>query len=296
MLKRDVNTVTSRLPRWIRTDRSIADKSLAVRRTIGDNKLHTVCQSASCPNKTECWNSGTATFLILGNVCTRGCRFCGVPKGTPQELDHEEPARVAHAVSSLRLRHAVITSVTRDDLADGGAFLFAATIQAIRTTSPGCSIEVLVPDFNGSERALATVLDASPDVLNHNIETVPALYPRVRPQADYHRSLRLLSQGRGRSTVTKSGIMLGLGETLDDVRSVMHDLRKVDCSILTLGQYLRPGRRHLPVEKYYHPVEFASLQEEAMTMGFQHVAAGPLVRSSYHAEQYRTGKHPYRHR
>ncbi len=228
--------------------------------------------------------------MILGNICTRNCRFCGVPKGSPQGLDLDEPNRVADAVASLHLKYAVITSVTRDDLADGGSSLFAATIKAIRMKRPGCRVEVLIPDFKGSESSLGTVLDASPDVLNHNIETVPALYPIVRPQADYQRSLALLASARAYGALTKTGLMLGLGETHDEIRSVMLDLRKVDCSILTLGQYLQPGKYHLPVEKYYCPDEFAALRDEAKAMGFQYVAAGPLVRSSYHAEQYGAGE------
>jgi lipoic acid synthetase len=227
--------------------------------------------------------------MILGNICTRNCRFCGVPKGSPRGLDPGEPERVADAVASLHLKYAVITSVTRDDLADGGSSLFAATIKAIRMRCPGCRVEVLIPDFKGSESSLGTVLRASPDVLDHNIETVPALYPTVRPQADYQRSLALLEAAHAYGALTKTGLMLGLGETIDEVRAVMHDIRKVDCSLLTIGQYLQPGKYHLPVEKYYHPDEFAALRDTAKAMGFQHVSAGPLVRSSYHAEQNRAG-------
>jgi lipoic acid synthetase len=222
--------------------------------------------------------------MILGNVCTRGCGFCAVPKGTPENIDRDEPNRVAGAVQSLGLKYAVITSVTRDDLADGGATLFAETIQRIHELAPGCRIEVLVPDFRGSKASLLSVLDAGPDVLNHNIETVPSLYHRVRPKADYRRSLYLLKEAHGYGSTTKTGLMLGLGETDDELVSVMKDLRDVGCSILTLGQYLQPGKNHLPVVKYYHPDEFNSLRERAQSMGFAHVVAGPHVRSSYHAD------------
>ena len=274
------------LPPWFKIRLTTSGRSLSVRSTIRNNKLHTVCQSAACPNQAECWSSGTATFMILGNICTRRCHFCKIQKGTPEKLDLDEPNRVAHAVATLQLNYAVITSVTRDDLDDGGASLFAATIRAIRRESPACRVEVLIPDLQGSDSSLRTVLYASPDVLNHNIETVPALYATVRPQADYTRSLALLASAHREGTLTKSGLMLGLGEGIDEVRMVMHDLRKAGCSILTLGQYLQPGRNHLPVKKYYRPDEFTSLRDEALAMGFLHVAAGPHIRSSYHAAQY----------
>lgn len=261
-----------------------------MRNLIRDNNLHTVCRSAACPNQTECWNAGTATFMILGNVCTRGCRFCNVPKGVPEGLDTDEPYRVARAVSNLKLNYVVITSVTRDDLPDGGASMFAETIKAVHRMKPGCRVEVLIPDFQGSEPSLKMVLDANPHVLNHNVETVPSLYPRVRTHADYKRSLELLKRAHRYGAITKTGLMLGLGETIDEVFSVMHDLRKMACSILTLGQYLQPGKNHLPVEKYYHPDEFDMLRNKAMSLGFRYVVAGPLVRSSYHAEQYGTGE------
>jgi lipoic acid synthetase len=221
--------------------------------------------------------------MILGNICTRGCRFCSVPKGVPDSLDREEPYRVADAVSALRLKYAVITSVTRDDLSDGGSAIFAETIQAIRAQAPDCRVEVLIPDFNGSVSSIITVLNAQPDVLSHNIETVPALYAKVRPQADYRRSVDLLTLARNHGAVTKAGIMLGLGENRTEVMLVMKDLRKAGCSILTLGQYLKPSIKHLPVEKYYHPDEFIILEKEALTLGFKHVVSGPLVRSSYKA-------------
>jgi lipoic acid synthetase len=275
-----------RLPPWFRTGLRAGEELIAVRSQIRTNKLHTVCQSAACPNRNECWNAGTATFMILGNICTRGCRFCNVPKGVPQVLDQNEPMRVANAVAALKLKYAVVTSVTRDDLADGGAAIFATTIQAIRARSPECRIEVLIPDFQGSEESLKIVLDAKPDVLNHNLETVPSLYSRVRPQADYLRSLELLSRAGAFGAVTKAGLMLGLGEEREEILAVMRNLREAGCSILTLGQYLQPGKTHLPVEKYYHPDEFSEFRDTALTLGFRHVAAGPLVRSSYHAEKY----------
>lgn len=280
------STNTKRLPTWFKIRLTTTQQSTIVRNVIQNNKLHTVCTSAACPNQTECWNSGTATFMILGNVCTRSCRFCNVPKGWPDGLDHDEPKRVAEAVSFLKLRYAVITSVTRDDLPDGGAGIFAGTIQAIRAASPECRIEVLIPDFQGSEASLKTVLAAKPDVLSHNLETVPSLYARVRPKAEYGRSLELLERAGKSGAVTKTGLMLGLGEGMDEILEVLYDVRRVGCSIVTLGQYLQPGRHHLPVEKYYHPDEFAALRDRAVGMGFRHVVAGPLVRSSYQAGKY----------
>lgn len=277
---------TRKLPAWFKIRISSNERMERVRNLVRENKLHTVCRSAACPNQTECWNAGTATFLILGNVCTRGCRFCNVPKGRPAGLDREEPGRVADAVAALNLNYAVITSVTRDDLPDGGAAIFAETIRSIRVRRPGCRVETLVPDFNGSPASLRTVLDAMPDVLNHNLETVPSQYPRVRPQADYERSLELLKRAYEQGAVTKTGLMLGLGETMEELGSVISDAAESGCSLLTLGQYLQPGKAHLPVEKYYHPDEFEALRQEALSRGFRQVVAGPLVRSSYHAEQY----------
>ena len=281
-----VNERKKRLPPWFKIRLTAGEQLTAVRNLIKSNKLRTVCRSAACPNQIECWNAGTATFMILGDVCTRGCRFCNVPKGLPAGLDTNEPTRVAAAVSALGLNYAVVTSVTRDDLLDGGAEIFAQTIRAIRAKSPGCRVEVLIPDFQGSETSMRVVLDAGPKVLNHNLETVPTLYPRVRPQADYRRSLKLLEYAGKFGVVTKTGLMLGLGEGHEEVLAVMHDLRKIGCSILTLGQYLQPGRNHLPVEKYYHPDEFAILRQYGLSLGLRHVIAGPLVRSSYHAERY----------
>ncbi len=275
-----------RLPAWFRVRLSTNDHYSSVRGRVRAGKLHTVCESAACPNRNECWNAGAAAFLILGDVCTRGCGFCNIPTGAPRALDRQEPERVAEAVASLGLSYAVVTSVTRDDLPDGGAGAFADTIRAVRRRSPACRIEVLVPDFRGSTSSLHAVLDAAPHVLNHNIETVPSLYSRVRPHADYGRSLRLLQEANGRDVVAKSGLMLGLGERMEEVRSALRDLRSAGCSILTIGQYLRPNRRSLPVVAYYHPEEFAALRSEALRLGFRSVSTGPLVRSSYHASEH----------
>jgi lipoic acid synthetase len=275
-----------RLPPWFRIGFRAGEKLTAVRSLIRTNKLHTVCQSASCPNRTECWNLGTATFMILGNVCTRGCRFCNVPKGVPHKPDADEPLRVADAVAALKLKYAVITSVTRDDLDDGGAALFAATIHAIRAVSPECRVEVLIPDFQGSEISLKIVLDARPDILSHNLETVPSLYSRVRPRANYERSLELLSKAGKFGIATKTGLMLGFGESTGEILEVLREVRESGCAIITLGQYLQPSKTHLIVEKYYHPGEFIILRDHALELGFRHVVSGPMVRSSYHAGTY----------
>ena len=253
-------------------------------RTLG---LHTVCESAQCPNIGECWNHGTATFMLLGNVCTRHCGFCAVPKGKPEALDWDEPRRVAEAVASLRLKHAVVTSVNRDDDNIGGARIFAETIREIRRQAPGCQVEVLIPDFQGRDDCLQIVLDARPEILNHNTETVPRLYRAVRSGARYQRTLRLLENVKQfvPGMVSKTGVMVGIGETMDELLQVFRDLadRKVD--ILTVGQYLRPSKDHLPMTRYYTPEEFAFMKREALQMGFKHVESGPLVRSSYHAHE-----------
>ncbi len=246
-------------------------------------KLHTVCESAACPNIGDCWNRRTATFMILGNVCTRRCGFCAVQKGAPLAVDYDEPRRVAEACAALGLKFAVITSVNRDDRKDGGAELFALTIHAIRERVPGCGVEVLVPDFQGSHVAMDIVLAAKPDVLNHNTETVPRLYRQVRLGARYERSLDMLAYAGKSGVPTKSGLMLGLGETMDEVLTVMRDLRAADVKIVTLGQYLRPSPKHLPIIRYVPVDEFAELKKRGYEMGFQHVESGPLVRSSYHA-------------
>lgn len=255
---------------------------------LGGLGLHTVCQSAHCPNIGECFGHGTATFLILGGVCTRRCRFCAVPKGEPASVDPGEPARVAEAAAALGLRHAVVTSVTRDDLPDGGAAHFAAVIAAIRAAC-GASVEVLTPDFGGREDSLDTVLAVRPEVFNHNLETVPRLYPSVRPGADYRRSLGLLAAAARRPVLVKSGLMLGLGEQESEVRAVLADLAAAGVRAVTLGQYLRPSESHLPVVEYIHPDQFRRYEEAARALGFSHVAAGPLVRSSYHAAAFVNG-------
>ena len=252
-----------------------------------DLKLNTVCEDAHCPNIGECWHHGTATFMILGDICTRACAYCAVAHGRPTELDTAEPARVAEAVDRMGLRYAVITSVDRDDLADGGAFIFAETIRCTRARVPDCRIEVLIPDFQGMESALRTVLDAGPDVLNHNIETVPRLYRMARSGGKYPRSLELLDRSRHYrpDIATKTGIMVGLGEEHEELLAVFDDLRRSGVSILTIGQYLRPSPRHATMTRYYHPDEFAALKRAALDRGFVHVESGPLVRSSYHAHE-----------
>ena len=272
-------------PGWLRAPAPAGDNYHQLKRLVTDLNLHTVCESAACPNVGECWNRRTATFMILGNVCTRRCGFCAVQKGAPLAVDYDEPRRVAEACEALGLRYAVITSVNRDDRKDGGAELFALTIRAIRERIPGCKVEVLVPDFQGSRDAMEIVMNAHPDVLNHNIETVPRLYRQVRLGARYERSLDMLAFAhRVRPFVpTKSGLMLGLGENLSEVEQVMRDLRAHHVEILTLGQYLRPSQRHLPIIRYVPQSEFDGLKRLGYEIGFAHVESGPLVRSSYHA-------------
>ncbi len=277
------STVVVRKPEWLKARVPGGESYSRLRNLIDERKLHTVCEEARCPNMGECWNSGTATFMILGDTCTRSCGFCNVKTGKMHIVDEDEPRRVAEAVALMKLRHAVITSVNRDELFDGGAHIFANTLTEIRSKLPLCKVEVLIPDFMGSEEALNIVLNAQPDILNHNIETVPRLYRTVRPQAHYHRSLEVLERAKSRGFNTKTGIMLGLGETAEEVIEVMADLRAVDCDIFTIGQYLQPTKNHLPVERYAHPDEFKMLKEKGMKMGFRHVESGPLVRSSYHA-------------
>jgi lipoic acid synthetase len=249
--------------------------------------LHTICEEALCPNIGECWNNRTATFLILGDVCTRNCGFCAVTTGRPTGLDLEEPERLARAVQQIGLKHIVITSVTRDDLPDGGSAIYAETIRRLRGYSPELTIEVLIPDFMGNWDALRTVMDARPDILNHNIETVPRLYRRVRPKAIYPQSLELLRRARALAPdiVTKSGLMVGLGETRQELSQTFADLRAHHVDVLTVGQYMRPTMQHLPIERYVAPEEFASYKQEALALGFRHVESGPLVRSSYHAHE-----------
>jgi lipoic acid synthetase len=273
------------LPPWFKVRIERGPHYLELKKIVKGLDLHTVCEEARCPNIWDCWNRRTATFMILGDVCTRSCGFCAVKTGKPTDLDLEEPERVARAVKTLDLKHAVITSVNRDELSDGGAEIFARTIRSIREQIPNCRVEVLIPDFKGSHEALMTVLEAEPDILNHNTETVPRLYSVVRPQAKYLRSLELLCKAKGFGAVTKTGLMLGLGESMDEVRAVMWDLVAIQCDILTLGQYLQPTKDHLPVVRYYHPDEFLQLKIEGLAMGFGHVEAAPLVRSSYHADE-----------
>jgi len=278
--------ITVGKPRWLRRSLPTGPEYEKMRQLLKRSHLTTVCQEAQCPNQFECYSEGTATFMILGDRCTRNCHFCAVEHKPLSLPDPEEPERVAEAVDILKLRYAVITSVTRDDLADGGASLFAETIAAVRKRRPETLIEVLIPDLQGNWQALAAIVDAAPDVLNHNMETVPSLYPRVRPEAIYQRSLALLAEGKklNGQMPTKSGIMLGLGETREELLRVWDDLLAASCDILTLGQYLQPSKNHLPVERFVEPDEFAALQDLALARGFAGVAAGPFVRSSYQAE------------
>ena len=278
-----------RLPSWFKVKATTGPDYLDIKQTMERLKLHTICEEARCPNRWECWNARTATFLILGDICTRRCHYCSVETGRPHALDHEEPLRVAQAVEALGLRHAVITSVNRDELPDGGAAVFAETIRQTRRLTPDCTIEVLIPDFEGNDAALATVCSERPEILNHNIETVRRLFPSIRPQGKYQRSIGLLGKAKQQGMTTKSGLILGMGETMDEAREVMDDLRAVGCDIITIGQYLQPTTDHLPVARFYDPSEFAMLKEQGLKMGFSHVESGPLVRSSYHAEQQVTG-------
>jgi lipoic acid synthetase len=274
-------------PDWLKVRAPGSENYLRLKGIMKDLKLNTVCEDAHCPNIGECWHHGTATFMILGDVCTRACAYCAVAHGRPPSLDVAEPGRVAEAVERMRLQYAVITSVDRDDLDDGGAFIFAETIRLTRERVPGCRIEVLIPDFKGDEASLRAVLDAGPDVLNHNIETVPRLYRMARSGGRYPRSLELLDRSRHYrpDIATKTGIMVGLGEETDEIIAVLDDLRQVGVSILTVGQYLRPSSTHAPMARYYHPDEFAALKRIALEKGFVHVESGPLVRSSYHAHE-----------
>jgi lipoyl synthase len=275
------------LPRWLKKSGSSIEQTRAVRQVIATRNLNTVCRSAQCPNLGECFSAGTATFLILGNICTRRCTFCAIDKGNPLPIDTEEPMRIALAIKELGLKHAVITSVTRDDLVDGGASQFAETISAIRKINPEVNVEILIPDFQGSESALDIVLTAAPDIFNHNLETIDRLYPTVRPQAEYQQSLKILAFAKEcmPKLITKSGMMLGLGETKSEIFSLMNELISVKCNILTIGQYLQPSKNHHPVEKYYTPIEFDELRSIAYEKGFSAVESSPFTRSSYHAEQ-----------
>jgi lipoic acid synthetase len=274
-------------PSWLRAKAPVGEQFHNLKKLARGLQLHTVCESAQCPNIGECWNQRTATFMLLGELCTRRCGFCAVPKGKPGPLDWDEPRRVAEAVATLGLKHAVVTSVNRDDDNLGGARIFAETIRQIRAFSPGCRVEVLIPDFQGLDQALSIVLDAQPDILNHNTETVPRLYRVARSGARYERTLALLEKAKRFSPgmVTKSGVMVGLGETMSELVEVFRDLGSRGVDILTVGQYLRPSRDHLPIARFYTPNEFQSLKQEALRFGFRHVESGPMVRSSYHAHE-----------
>lgn len=274
-----------RKPDWLKIKLTTGENFKELNQMMRSKSLHTVCEEAKCPNIHECWANRTATFMILGDVCTRACRFCAVKSGLPTELDLQEPERVAEAAEQMGLRHCVITSVARDDLQDGGASIFAASIAAVRKRLPLCSVEVLIPDFLGREQSLRLVMEARPDILNHNVETVERLSDRVRARAKYRRSLELLSRAKQMAPdiPTKSSIMLGVGEQWHEILQTMDDLRAVQCNIMTIGQYLQPSLNHLSVEKYYTPEQFAELKEEGLKRGFNHVESGPLVRSSYHA-------------
>lgn len=287
--RRTVNYSRTGKPEWLRIKATMGPNYRRLQGTMRDLSLHTVCEEAQCPNIFECWESGTATFMILGDICTRSCGFCAVKSGKPNELDWAEPKRVAEAVEAMGLKHAVITSVNRDDLLNGGSEIFHGTITEIRKVSPETSIEVLIPDYEGNWDALQITMDARPEILNHNLESVPRLYPWVRPQAIYTRSLELLQRAKAMDpeALTKTGIMVGLGETLEEIEQVMKDIAAIGVDIMTIGQYLRPSIKHLPVERYYTPEEFVQLKELGESLGIPHVESGALVRSSYHArEQY----------
>lgn len=272
-------------PDWLKVKITVNNDFRDLQKIIKDHHLHTVCQSARCPNQSDCWQRRTATLMILGDTCTRNCRFCAVKSGKPQPVDLNEPQKIGRAVKLMGLKYAVITSVTRDDLPDGGAAVWAETIREIRRQNPNTNIEVLIPDFRGDINALETVLSATPDVLGHNLETVRVLYPIARPQADYEQSLRVIYESKKRGAVTKTGIMVGLGETAEQVSELMQDVLNAGCDILTLGQYLQPTKDHLPVVRYITPEEFKTYQDTGLSLGFRAVFSGPLVRSSFHAAE-----------
>jgi lipoic acid synthetase len=285
----EVRPMRERKPPWFKVPPPGGPRYVELTQLIRDEQLHTVCQEAACPNVGECWERGTATFMILGDTCTRRCGFCNVKTGKPTWNDPLEPARVARTIARMGLRHAVITSVDRDDLPDKGARIWAATIRQVRRQAPGCKVECLTPDFQGQEMPLATVLAERPDVFNHNVEVVPRLYPVARRGSTWQRSLRVLRNAKALGAgevVTKSGLMVGLGETHDEMVAAFEDLRAAGVQVLTVGQYLRPSERHLPVVRYWHPDEFKALEVAAYELGFEHIAAGPLVRSSYHADEH----------
>jgi lipoic acid synthetase len=280
-----IQNTAMRRPEWLRVRFGSGDTFRHVRRQVDHHSLHTVCESARCPNLGECWSRGTATFMVLGSICTRSCKFCNIQVGKPAEYDLEEPQRVAEAVKNMNLRHAVITMVARDDLKDGGAFIVADTIRRIKEMVPECTVEALISDLKGSKESLTTVLAGQPDILNHNLETVKRLQKALRVQAGYERSMQILKWAEEAGYKIKSGIMVGVGETFDEIVDLMQDLRRINCGILTIGQYLPPTKEHYPLDRYYTPEEFADLREMGQEMGFTHVESGPLVRSSYHAEE-----------
>ena len=284
--QRSSQLTRGRRPDWLRVRQPDSPKYRELKGLFRGKQLHTVCEEAMCPNIGECWGRGTATFLLMGDTCTRSCGFCKIKTGRPGALDPDEPRKVGESVAAMGLQHAVLTSVNRDEQPDGGAWVFAESIRWIRQLQPGCTVEVLIPDFKGDWAALQTVMDAQPEILNHNTETVPRLYRTVRPQAKYLRTLELLQRAKALDplTLSKSGIMLGLGETWAEILQVMDDMREHDLEIMTMGQYLQPSRFHLPIERYYTPDEFMQLKEEGLARGFKWVESGPLVRSSYHAD------------
>lgn len=277
---------SNRRPEWLKVRAPGGESFTKIKQMMRSKSLHTVCEEARCPNISECWSSGTATFMIHGDTCTRSCGFCAVKTGRPLPVDYDEPRRVAEAIQQMNLVHAVITSVNRDELPDGGSTIWATTIRETKRLSPNTTVEVLVPDFKGKLENLHKIIEEKPDILNHNTETVPRLYRRVRPQGKYHWTLEVLKESKRLGMRTKTGIMLGLGETKEEVLEVMHDLVGVGCDILTLGQYLQPTKNHLPVDRFVHPDEFAEYKKIGLEIGFNYVESGPLVRSSYHAERH----------
>ena len=277
---------SNRRPEWLKVRAPGGENYAGIKQMMRSKSLHTVCEEARCPNITECWNAGTATFMILGDTCTRSCGFCAVKTGRPLEIDVDEPRKVAESVREMKLKHAVITSVNRDERADGGSIIWAETITEVRKMNPHTTIEVLIPDFKGKMEPLQRIIDVKPDILNHNTETVPRLYRRVRPQGKYVWSLALLKEAKAQNMRTKTGVMLGLGETREEVLEVMNDLNNVGVNVLTLGQYLQPTKNHLPVDRFVHPTEFDEYRRIGLEMGFDIVESGPLVRSSYHAERH----------
>lgn len=280
------STTRTRKPSWLRVKLPTGPEYLKVRKLVDENKLHTICESGNCPNMGECWGAGTATFMILGNVCTRSCGFCAVATGMPSAVDWQEPRRVAESVRLMQVKHCVITSVDRDDLKDGGSIIWAETVKAVREISPGTTLETLIPDFMGKWENLQRIIDVRPEIVSHNLETVRRLTREVRIQARYDRSLEVLARLKAGDCNTKSGVMLGLGETDEEVRETIRDLRASNVDILTLGQYLQPTPKHLPVAEFVTPEKFAEFKEYALEQGFKYVESGPLVRSSYHAEKH----------